>query len=43
MSGTWPVKVRSGSQRIPGRVCAIRKSQAAINKARRRLREKLKS
>src|ERR1022692_885668 len=39
----WPVEVRSGSQRIPGRVCAIRKSQAAIDKAHRRLREKLKS
>jgi hypothetical protein len=39
----WPVEVRSGSQRIPGRVCAIRKSQTAINRAHRRLREKLKS
>jgi len=39
----WPAQVRSGSQRIAGRVCAIRKSQAAINKAHRRLREKLKS
>jgi hypothetical protein len=39
----WPVEIHSGSQRIPGRVCAIRKSQAAINQARRRLREKLKS
>jgi hypothetical protein len=39
----WPVVVHSGAQRIAGRVCAIRKSQAAINQARRRLREKLKS
>lgn len=39
----WSVEVRSGSQRISGRVCAIRKSEAAINQARRRLREKLKS
>jgi hypothetical protein len=39
----WPVEVRSGEQRIAGRVCAIRKSQAAINQAHRRLREKLKS
>jgi hypothetical protein len=39
----WPVEIHSGSQRIPGRVCAIRKSEAAINQARRRLREKLKS
>ncbi len=39
----WPVEVRSGSQRISGRVCAIRKSEAAINQTRRRLREKLKS
>jgi hypothetical protein len=39
----WPVEIRSGSQRIAGRVCAIRKRQAAIDKAHRRLREKLKS
>jgi hypothetical protein len=39
----WPVEVHCGYQRIPGRVCAIRKSQEAINRARRRLREKLKS
>lgn len=39
----WPVEVHSGAQRIPGRVCAIRKSQAAIDKAHRRLREKRKS
>lgn len=39
----WPVEVRSGAQRIAGRVCAIRKSQVAIDKARRRLRERLKS
>ena len=39
----WPVEIRSGSQRIVGRVCAIRKSQAAIDRTHRRLREKLKS
>jgi len=39
----WPVEVRSGSERIAGRVCVIRKSQTAINQSRRRLREKLKS
>lgn len=36
----WPVWVHSGLERIPGRVCAIRKSRAGIQKARRRLREK---
>ena len=39
----WPVQIHPGSQRIAGRICAIRKSQAAIDQARRRLREKLKS
>lgn len=39
----WPVEARSGSERIAGRVCAIRKSQSAIDQAHRRLREKLKS
>jgi hypothetical protein len=39
----WPVEVRSGCERIAGRVCAVRKSQTAIDQARRRLREKLKS
>jgi hypothetical protein len=39
----WPVEIHSGAQRIAGRVCAIRKSHAAIDRAHRRLREKLKS
>jgi len=39
----WPVEIRSDGRRITGRVCAIRKSQAAIDRAHRRLREKLKS
>ena len=39
----WPVEARSGGQRIAGRVCAIRKSQTAIDRAHRRLREKRKS
>jgi len=36
----WPVWVHSGLEPIPGRVCAIRKSRAGIQRARRRLREK---
>ena len=36
----WPVWVHSGPQPIPGRVCAIRKSRAAIERAHRRLRER---
>lgn len=36
----WPVWVHSGPQPIAGRVCAIRKSREAIQRARRRLREK---
>lgn len=39
----WPVETHSGPQRIAGRVCAIRKSQVAIDRAHRRLREKRKS
>lgn len=33
----WPVWIQSGDARIAGRVCAIRKSQDAIEKAQRRL------
>jgi hypothetical protein len=36
----WPVQVHSDTQWIWGRVCAIRKSRTAIERARRRLREK---
>jgi hypothetical protein len=36
----WPVRIHFGSQAITGRVCAIRKSRAAIQRARRRLRDK---
>jgi hypothetical protein len=36
----WPVWVGWGQQRIAGRVCAIRKSRQAIERALRRLREK---
>lgn len=36
----WPVWVRSGGIRIPGRVCAIRKTQTAIEKAHRKLERK---
>lgn len=35
--GQWPVWVESGDKRIEGRLCVIRKSQAAIDKAQRRL------
>ncbi len=35
----WLVWVHFGLERIPGRVCAIRKSRAGIQRARRRLRE----
>jgi hypothetical protein len=33
----WPVSVRSGEAEISGRVCAIRKSRDAIERAQRRL------
>lgn len=33
----WPVWVRSGGQRFPGRLCGIRKSEQAIQRAHRRL------
>jgi hypothetical protein len=33
----WPVWIKFGDSRIAGRVCAIRKSQDAIQKAQRRL------
>jgi hypothetical protein len=36
----WPVWIRSGEQRIAGRVCAIRKSREAIAQAHRRLKLK---
>jgi hypothetical protein len=39
----WPVEVRSGEQRIAGRVCAIRKSRQAIKRAQRKLDIKLQS
>jgi hypothetical protein len=39
----WPVWVRSGEQRIAGRVCAIRKSREAIAQAQRRLNIKQQS
>jgi hypothetical protein len=38
--GDWPVLVRFGARRIAGRVCAIRKSQDAIDRAQRRLDRK---
>jgi hypothetical protein len=38
--GDWPVSVHSGQLRIAGRICAIRKSQAAIVRAQRRLDRK---
>lgn len=36
----WPVWIHSGAQWMSGRVCAIRKSRTAIERAQRRLREK---
>jgi hypothetical protein len=36
----WRVTVVSGEQRIPGRLCAVRKSQAAVGRAQRRLTRK---
>ena len=37
---SWPVLVRLGARRIAGRVCAIRKSHEAIERAQRRLDRK---
>jgi hypothetical protein len=39
----WPVEVRSGEQRIAGRVCAIRKNRLAIKRAQRKLDIKLQN
>jgi hypothetical protein len=36
----WPVWVHAGEQILPGRLCAIRKSEAAIQQAQRRIRDK---
>jgi hypothetical protein len=36
----WPVWIHSGQEEIAGRVCAIRKSREAIERAQRRLKEK---
>jgi hypothetical protein len=41
--GDWPVWVQYGDRRIPGRVCAIRKSREAIERAQRRLDRNRKS
>jgi len=37
----WPVWVHAGPHRLGGRLCAIRKSQEAIQRAERRLRDKV--
>jgi len=34
--GDWPVWVRDGARRIPGRVCALKKSRLAAERARRK-------
>jgi hypothetical protein len=39
----WPVEVRSGEQRIAGRICAIRKSRQATKRAQRKLDIKLQN
>jgi hypothetical protein len=36
----WRVRVHVGEQRIAGRLCGVRKSEAAIERAQRRLRRK---
>ena len=36
----WPVWVLSGAQRIQGRVCAVRKSEEAVQRAQRKLTRK---
>jgi len=38
--GDWPVLVRSADQLIAGRLCAVRKSKAAIARAQRRIRRR---
>ncbi len=38
--GDWPVQVRCGEQMIHGRICALRKSKQAIERAQRRIRRK---
>lgn len=37
----WPVRVETGEGMIDGRLCAIRKSQDAIRRAERRLKDKV--
>jgi len=37
----WPVQVQAGGGQISGRLCAIRKSQDAIRRAERRLKDKV--
>jgi len=39
-AGDWPVSVRSRSGLIPGRLCAVRKSEHAARKAQRHIRRK---
>jgi hypothetical protein len=39
-TGDWPVRVVSGKQLVAGRVCAVRKSEAAIAQAQRRIDKK---
>jgi DDE family transposase len=36
--GEWPVAIQGATRRIPGRVCAIRKTEEAIKRAHKRLR-----
>jgi hypothetical protein len=36
----WPVQVRSANQVVKGRICAVRKSKTAIQRAQRKLRRK---
>jgi len=36
----WPVQVRQGNAQIAGRICAVRKSQEATERAQRRIKRK---
>ncbi len=38
--GDWPAQVRSAGEMISGRLCALRKSKQAIERAQRRIRRK---
>ncbi len=39
-AASWPVQVRHGKAQIPGRICAVRKSQEATDRAQRKIKRK---